>query len=196
MPVSTSSRHATKSPATAGLLVVYTGGGKGKTTAALGVAMRALGRGMTVLVIQYIKGDWVTGEENFFRMISSVDGMPRSVFVKGGLGFVGIMGDKKPRSAHRLKAKESIARTCELLLKKEFQVVILDELLTAYEEGLVTQRDIQAVLRARGKDVDMIITGHKKVPDFLAQKADIITDMKKLKHPFDRGILAKVGIDF
>ncbi|OGL87707.1 hypothetical protein A3I42_01775 [Candidatus Uhrbacteria bacterium RIFCSPLOWO2_02_FULL_49_11] len=196
-----------------GLVMVYYGDGKGKTTAALGLAMRALGRGLNVAVLQFIKGEpgvgkgitWATGERIFaaafakFKVQSSKfkrEAKLGNFIIKVlGEGFVKIQGDRRPFEEHREAAVKGLRYAEELLREGEFQVVILDEALRAVEEKLFTAKDLMKVLRSRKKSVHVALTGHHVSKEIL-KTADLVTEMRKVKHPYDRGIFAKIGLDF
>ena len=172
--------------ATRGLLVVYTGQGKGKTTAALGVAFRALGRGMKVAVVQFIKGKWKTGERLF------AEGLPQLTFLVMGLGFTWESDDI---SRDRRAAVEAWQRSAELIAAGQHPIVILDELTYVLNYGFVSIEEVLAALRARPTGVHVIITG-RNAPDGLMAAADLVTEMRPVKHPFDQGVRAQPGLDF
>ncbi len=196
-----------------GLVMVYYGDGKGKTTAALGLAMRALGRGMNVAVLQFIKSDpgvgkgitWTSGERIYanvfakFKVQSSKfkrEARLGNLFIKVlGEGFVKIRGDKRPFEEHKAAAVKGLRSAEEALRKGKFHVVILDEALRAVEEKLFSDKDLMKVLRGRKKSVHVVLTGHHASKEIF-KIADLITEMKKIKHPYDSGILAKIGLDF
>ncbi|MEW6610146.1 MAG: cob(I)yrinic acid a,c-diamide adenosyltransferase [Patescibacteria group bacterium] len=196
-----------------GIVIVYFGDGKGKTTAALGLAMRALGRGMDVAVLQFIKSEpgtgkgitWSSGERIFAETYSkSKIQNPKSkmkvscgqLFIKTlGEGFVRIRGDKRPFEEHRRAARKGLHEAEKMLRAGRFQVVILDEVLRAIEEKLLTVNSVVSVLKNKKRDVHVVLTGHH-VPKEILAVADLVTEMRKVKHPFDVGILAKIGIDY
>ncbi len=196
-----------------GLIIVYYGDGKGKTTAALGLAMRALGRGMNVAVLQFIKGEpgvgkgvtWTSGERIFANVFAKLkvqsskfkrEARLGNFFIKVlGEGFVKIRGDRRPFEEHREAAVRGLRHAEEALRKGKFQVVILDEALRAVEEKLFSAKDLMKVLRSRKKSVHVVLTGHR-VPKEIHKIADLATEMKKVKHPYDKGVLAKIGLDF
>jgi cob(I)alamin adenosyltransferase len=169
-----------------GLLVVYTGQGKGKTTAALGIVFRALGRGMRVGVVQFIKGKWKTGERIF------AETLPNLTFFVMGRGFTWESDDLSKDKAAAVAAWD---KAKELILGGELDIVILDELTYTIHYGFVSQEDVLATLRTRPPHVHVVITG-RNAPDELVAMADLVTEMKSVKHPFQQGISAQLGIDF
>ena len=169
-----------------GLVLVYTGHGKGKTTAALGLVFRALGRGMKVGVVQFIKGKWKTGERTF------AEGIPGLTFLVMGRGFTWESDDL---SRDRNAARAAWATACELIAGGEHALIVLDELTYAIHYGFVPGDEVLAALRARPAHVHVVVTG-RNAPDELIALADLVTEMKVVKHPFEQGIPAQQGIDF
>ena len=178
---------------------MYVGDGKGKTTAAMGAAARALGHGWSVFVLQFMKEEkWPSGERDFFRNITPLllgEGKGEVTIETAGEGFVGIMGDQKERETHKAAAQAGYKKALATLVSKKYQLVILDEILSAVDEGLLTEREILDLITKKPEDVTLVMTGHKSYPAIFA-KADLVTEMKKIKHPFDSGYIAKKGIDF
>ncbi|MDH4120768.1 MAG: cob(I)yrinic acid a,c-diamide adenosyltransferase [Deltaproteobacteria bacterium] len=169
-----------------GMLVVYTGDGKGKTTAALGAAWRALGRGMKVTVVQFIKGKWKTGERMLAEKLEGLD------FHVMGRGFTWESDDlEKDRQAAQAAwntAKQALQPgACDLL--------ILDELTYTVTYGFLDLEEILTALAARPAGMHVIVTG-RGAPGKLVTQADLVTEMKPVKHPFERGISAQPGLDF
>jgi cob(I)alamin adenosyltransferase len=169
-----------------GLVVVYTGHGKGKTTAALGIVFRALGRGMRVAVVQFIKGKWKTGERLF------ADGLAGLEFHVMGLGFTW-ESDDLSRDAAAAAAAWTVARG--FIESGERDVVVLDEITYALHYGFVPLDDVLATLRGRPSHVHVVITG-RNAPEALVDAADLVTEMRPVKHPYERGVPAQIGIDF
>jgi cob(I)alamin adenosyltransferase len=175
-------------PATveSGLLVVYTGHGKGKTTAALGMVFRALGSGLRVTVVQFIKGKWKTGERTF------AEALPQLRFHVMGLGFTWLSDDlSRDRAAAR--AAWQVAR--DELSSGHRDLVVLDELTYAFHYGFVSLAEVLDALRARPTGVHVVITGRDAPPELL-EVADLVTEMQLIKHPFERGDKARRGVDF
>jgi cob(I)alamin adenosyltransferase len=169
-----------------GLVIVYTGNGKGKTTAALGLVMRALGRELAVAVVQFIKGKWKTGERDFCEK------QPGLTFLVMGRGFTWESDDL---SRDKEAASQAWQAAQQLISDGKHAVVVLDELTYVLNYGFVALADVLAVLRARPPHVSVVITG-RNAPDELCELADLVTEMKSLKHPFDKGKKALPGIDY
>ncbi len=173
-----------------GLVIVYTGNGKGKTTAALGMALRAVGHNYKVCMIQFIKGSWHYGE-----MSSSKKLEPEFELIAVGKGFVGIIDDTSPHSEHEKSAREALRISKEKILSKKFDVVILDEINYAIDLNLIELNKVLDLIKLKPANVTLVLTGnHAK--DEIIQSADLVTEMKEIKHPFKSGIKAKKGIDF
>ena len=173
-----------------GLVVVYTGKGKGKTTAALGMALRAIGHDYKICMIQFIKGSWHYGE-----MSSSKRLEPDFELTAVGKGFVGILDDKTPKEIHQKIAKEAIDIAKEKTLSEKYNIIILDEINYAVNLGLVDVKDVLDLIKIKPQKVTLVLTGNH-VRQEVIDVADLVTEMKEIKHPFQRGIRAKKGIDF
>ena len=162
-----------------GLTIVYTGKGKGKTTAALGIALRATGYKKKICMIQFIKGSWHYGEMDSSKRLE-----PEFEMVAIGKGFVGIIDDKSPKVDHHEKIQSG-----------KYDIVILDEINYAINLNLVTLDDVLNLIKAKPQKVDLVLTGNYAKEEVI-EAADLVTEMKEIKHPFQRGIKAKEGIDF
>ena len=173
-----------------GLVIVYTGGGKGKTTAALGLALRAIGYNHKVCMIQFIKGSWHYGE-----MDSSKKLAPEFELIAVGKGFVGIMDDKSPREEHEKIAEEAIKICKKKISSRNFDLVILDEVNYAIDLGLINIEDVIELIKTKPDSLDVVLTGNNAKQEII-DLADLVTEMKEIKHPFKSGIKAKKGIDF
>lgn len=173
-----------------GLVVVYTGDGKGKTTAAMGLALRAAGYGRRVLVIQFVK-TWFTGEKGGFEMIPNVE------FIQAGKGFYKILGDKQPEEVHVEAAKQALELAKSKISSGDYDVVVLDEIIGSVTGGLLPLEPVLKLIDTKPAMMDLVLTGHrgKELPKLL-ERADLITEMVKIKHPYDSGILAKKTIDY
>ena len=173
-----------------GLVIVYTGNGKGKTTAALGLALRAIGYEHKVCMLQFIKGSWHYGE-----MDSSKKLEPNFELIAIGKGFVGILDDNSPREEHEKYAAEALRICREKIFSEKYNVVILDEVNYAINLGLINVEEIIKIIKEKPASLDLVLTGnHAK--DEIIKLADLVTGMKEVKHPFKSGIKAKKGIDF
>jgi cob(I)alamin adenosyltransferase len=173
-----------------GQVIVYTGNGKGKTTAALGLAWRALGRDLAVAVVQFVKGKWKTGERVFAERF--IEGNPRLSFAVMGRGFTWESDDL---SRDRAAAEAAWAESRRLIAAGEHAVVILDELTYVIHYGFVPLDEVLAVLRDRPRHVTVAITG-RNAPELLAEAADVVTEMRAVKHPFAAGKKAVPGLDY
>jgi cob(I)alamin adenosyltransferase len=172
-----------------GLVIVHTGNGKGKTTAALGTALRAVGHGMKVLLIQFIKGSWRYGELKSLKRLE-----PELELIRVGKGFVGIIDDKLPREEHVEAARKGLELAREKMMSGEYDLVILDELNYVVLGGLVPIEDVLDLVRSKPSWVHLIITGREARPE-LIELADLVTEMREIKHPYQKGITAQRGID-
>jgi cob(I)alamin adenosyltransferase len=175
-----------RQPGSRGLVVVYTGQGKGKTTAALGMVFRALGRGMRVAVVQFIKGKWKTGERRF------AETLPGLTFLVMGKGFTWNSDDL---SRDRAAAQAAWATAKQLIGSGAHAVVVLDEITFAINYGFIELADVLSALRDRPPEVHVVLTG-RNAPDELRAAADLVTEMTCVKHPFERGVAAQPGIDY
>ncbi|PIT93280.1 MAG: hypothetical protein COU06_00795 [Candidatus Harrisonbacteria bacterium CG10_big_fil_rev_8_21_14_0_10_38_8] len=181
------------------MIVVITGNGKGKTTSSLGMAMRALGRGKRVLMVQFIKGPWQSGEDLAVEMFSrermsdSSIGKGELVFKKMGLGFVGILGDKLPFSDHVKAAKEALE-----YIKSEFDnfdLVVMDEVNNAVKLNLIAKEEVLGIIENTPLEKIVVLTGRDACDEFI-QRADLVSEVKEIKHPFNDGELAKINLEF
>ncbi|WP_374579713.1 cob(I)yrinic acid a,c-diamide adenosyltransferase [Phenylobacterium sp.] len=170
-----------------GLLLVHTGDGKGKSTAAFGMVARALGWNQKVGIVQYIKGKWITGERQFFKRF------PDSVrYEVMGQGFT---WDTQDRAADIAAAEAAWKTSVEMLHDPGLDLVLLDELNIALRYDYLDIDRVVADLKARPRDKHVVITGRNAKPQ-LIEIADLVTEMTLVKHPFEAGIKAQRGIDF
>jgi cob(I)alamin adenosyltransferase len=170
-----------------GLLQVYTGDGKGKTTAALGLVLRAWGRGLKVCMIQFMKKGEDYGEILALRKLEGVD---LYQFGSDRLITKSSIHPEDIELAHRALDFAEGALT-----SGEYDVVILDEINVALFFGLVTPSEVLSALRKRRKDVEVVLTGRNAPPEIL-EEADLVTRMVAEKHPYDKGVMARAGIEF
>jgi cob(I)alamin adenosyltransferase len=173
-----------------GLLIVFTGDGKGKTTAALGMALRALGHGMKVRMIQFVKGTWRTGES---RMASRL--RPDFELLTMGRGFLSPLRSRASMEEHAAAAQEAFAVAIESLRSGSWDIVILDEVIWAHSRGLLTWDQMKQLIEARPPHVHLVMTGRGATSE-LIELADLATEMKPLKHPYERGVRAQAGVEF
>jgi len=173
------------------LTIYYYGDGKGKTSAGLGAALRAAGHNYRCLILQAIKGDWPSGEQ--FAIPKYL--MKMITIKAAGKGFVGIMGDKLSIDDHKKAAEKAINIAHDEISNGKWDLVVLDEYGDLPNMKLITINKLIKCIPLKRKKTDVIITGHKPIKK-LINHCDTVTNMKKVKHPFDRGIIAKKGIDF
>jgi cob(I)alamin adenosyltransferase len=169
-----------------GLIIVNTGNGKGKSTAAFGTAMRALGNDYSVLVVQFIKGNWKTGEQAAAKTFEKFEFRPM------GEGFTWDTKDRE-RDTQVAMAAWSFAR--ERIADGKTDLIVLDEINYAIDYGYVPLADVLAALQARPPHVHVILTGRNAKPE-LIEAADLVTEMREIKHPYKRGIKAQRGIEW
>ena len=176
------------------MVLVFTGDGKGKTTAALGQAARAVGRGKNALRVQFIKGPWKAGEDAV-EMRRKGDGGGKFELRKMGLGFVGILGDTLPREEHKKAAEEALLFAEQEIKKGEWDVVILDEVNVAVSLGLISSGEVLRVLTDLPEERLVLLTGRGAPKEFI-DRADLVTGMKEIKHPFQEGNMGKPMVEF
>lgn len=178
------------------VIVVYTGEGKGKTSASLGLMCRALGNRWKVAYVQFIKY-WGVGEHAFIRDILPVYG-DDLLFYKGGKGFydAGDLSEHTVSEAdHKKAALETYSTAFEAATSGEFHLVICDEINNAVHDGLLTEKQLSNLITKKAPGTSLCLTG-RYFPKNLLQYVDIATDMSKIKHHFDHKFLANKGIDF
>ncbi len=175
------------------MIIVLTGDGKGKTTASLGQMVRVAGRGRPALMIQFIKGPWRSGEDEFAEKF----GLPCEKFQirKMGLGFVGILGDKLPREEHQKAAKEALRIFREESASGKWHLIILDEVNVAVSLGLLSAQFVLDAIKNYPEDKLLILSG-RGAPQKFIDRADLATEMRELKHPFREGRKAKLTVEF
>ncbi len=171
-----------------GLLIVFTGEGKGKTTAALGTALRAVGQGFKVIMIQFIKGSWKSSEVESAKRLA-----PQLEIRTVGLGFV--HKDKGPRPEDIKAAEEGWTMAKEMMQSGKYDLVILDELNNAIHYGLLKLDDVLPALKAKPAALHVLVTGRNARRELIAA-ADLVTEMVCVKHPYQKGVAAQAGIDF
>ena len=170
-----------------GLLIVYTGAGKGKTTAALGMAIRCLGHGMNVAVVQFIKGAIDTAEERILKSFGH-----QVVFLRMGEGYT---WETQDRERDTQVVQTAWAEVEKFLQDPSFGMVILDELNIAIHHEYVSLQQVLAAVAQRSPMLHVVITGRGAKPE-LIEAADLVSEMKMIKHPFRNGIKAQKGVEF
>ena len=169
-----------------GRIVINTGDGKGKTTAAFGIALRAAGHGMKIAVVQFIKGTWNYGETR------ALEALPNIELTRIGSGFTWLADDP---ALPRALAAEAWQLAKELALTDRYDLLILDELNYAIAEGYVAVDDVLAMLTAKPQRLSVVITG-RDAPVELIEAADTVTEMRCVKHAFGQGVPARRGIEY
>ncbi len=170
-----------------GLVLVYTGDGKGKSSSAFGVIARTLGWGRRVGVVQFIKGKWMTGERKFFSRFPD-----QLVWHCMGDGFT---WNTQDRARDTDAAEAAFAKARELLESGTYDLVVLDEINIALRYDYLSIASVLAGLKARSTRTSVILTGRNAKPE-LQDYADLVSEMREVKHPFKAGIKAQHGIDF
>jgi cob(I)alamin adenosyltransferase len=173
-----------------GIVIVYTGNGKGKTTASLGVALRAIGHGLRVCMVQFIKGEWHYGELDSIKKLE-----PDFELIVAGKGFIGIIDDDHAFEEHVRAAKAALDIVEQKISLDTYDIIILDEINYAVHLGVLQLADVMKILQNRPKHLSLILTGNHACGEIIAL-ADLVTEMKEIKHPYKKGIKAKRGIDF
>lgn len=174
-----------------GLVIVFTGDGKGKTSSALGIALRSCGHNMRVSMVQFVKSATNSGEELAAQRLK-----PEFEMITAGRGFVNIPGDNVPLPEHHRAAEEAFALAQQRVMSGYWDVVILDEINVALGLGLLDVSKVLSLLRNKPHRLHIILTGRGAHADLIAQ-ADLVTEMRSLKHPYDdRGTAAQRGIDY
>ena len=174
-----------------GLVIVHTGDGKGKTTAALGLALRAWGSGLRVLILQFIKGGQRYGE---LAAIEALKGVRDTIEARQcGLGFT--RRDETRKEEHIAAAKEAVCAAEQEIVSGAWDLIILDEINYAVKFGLLETEDVLRLVGKKPQELHLVLTARDASPELIAA-ADLVTEMKLVKHPFQEGIKAQKGIEF
>ena len=170
-----------------GLIIVHTGKGKGKSTAAMGLAMRSIGHGLRVGIVQFVKGAWETGERGVLERF------PDLVTIKAmGEGFT---WDTQDRQRDIAAAERAWATVREMMADPSYHMVIADELNIVLRYDYLPLGEVIETLKAKRPDLHVVVTGRNAKPE-LIEIADLVTDMTQVKHPFRDGVKAQIGIEF
>ena len=173
-----------------GLVLVITGYGKGKTTSALGMVLRAVGHGLKVGIIQFMKGDMYAGEwDGLKKLDDDVE------LFSTGKGFCGILGNPYSRDEHRENAQYAIELAKEKIEQKSYDLLILDEINNACHLKLVDTEQIVALLKARPEQMHLVLTGRDAHPEII-ELADTVSEVKEIKHAYRKDIEPQPGIDY
>jgi cob(I)alamin adenosyltransferase len=179
-----------KDKKTKGLVIVYTGDGKGKTTAALGMALRAAGHGKKTLTVQFIKNFQNYGELKFVKKYDC--GIE---ITNMGKGYVKIKGDKFSFQEHVKAAKQALKFAKDQISSKKYDIIVLDEINIALDKKLLTIKEVTELIQQKPPDLHLILTG-RSAPKKLIQLADLVSEVKEIKHPFRKGVLAQRGVEY
>ncbi len=170
-----------------GLVEVFTGDGKGKTSAALGIALRASGHDLKVFIVYFMKGNFPYGEQKVLPQLSNV------TFAKfGQLSFV---DPNNVKEEEKIEAKKALDTAKKAMLSNNYDVIILDEINVAVTWKLIDLNEVINLIQEKPEKVELILTG-RYADEKLIAAADLVTNMTKIKHPYDEGILSREGIDY
>jgi len=170
-----------------GLVQIFTGNGKGKTTAALGTILRAAGHGLKVFIVFFMKGDYEYGEFNTLPKLPNIE-----IFKSGFRQFTDPLNIKPEEKE---QAKSALAAARKAILSGSYDLVVLDEVNVALEYNLIELDEVIKLIEDKPPRVELILTG-RYADNGLIEMADLVTEMVKVKHPFDRGIKARKGIEY
>ena len=173
-----------------GLIIVHTGNGKGKTTAAMGMALRGVGHGLKILMIQFIKGTWKYGELKAAHKL-----YPNFELIPMGKGFIGFKNGGGPAPKDRKAVYDAWEFSKESIGSNNYDMIIFDEINTALSYGMLDLDDVLQAIVTKPERLHVVLTGrnaHSKIIDI----ADLVTEMKEIKHPYKKGIKAQKGIEF
>jgi cob(I)alamin adenosyltransferase len=175
------------------MIVVFTGNGKGKTTATIGQMIRAAGQGKKSVMFQFIKGPWISGEHKFLNKYKALKG--KLEIYRGGKGFVGILGDKLPIEIHKKAAEDTLKKVAETIKSKKWDIVALDEVNVAVSLNLIKASEVLKVIKDEPQKMIIVLSGQHAPKSFI-KRADLVTEMREIKHPFSGREKAKVGFEF
>jgi cob(I)alamin adenosyltransferase len=174
-------------PLSKGLVQVFTGDGRGKTSAAIGTVIRALGHGLKVYIAFFLKGAHPSGE---FHLLSQLSSVTMARFGSGGL-----VDPQNIKAEEREGAEKALAAAREAMLSGKYDMVVLDEVNVAADFGLVAVDDVLKLIGDKPQKVELILTG-RRADTRIVQAADLVTECLKIKHPYDTGVAARGGIEF
>jgi len=178
-------------PPRRGLTLIFTGNGKGKTTAAVGLTIRAAGNRMRVFFLQFIKGQWKTGEREILRGTPGID-----LEVTGrGFTIERLRNPKIPLADHAAAAAHGWQVAQQIVREGEYDMVVLDEILGAIKAGLVPLDEVVELVRSKPATLHLVLTG-RGAPQALVEVADLVSEIQPVKHPLEQGIKAQRGIEF
>lgn len=173
-----------------GLVVIITGNGKGKTTSAMGMALRGCGHGLKTTIVQFMKGDLYSGEWDGVKKLA-----PLVTLYHTGKGFCGIEGNPFPHAEHRKNAQDALLLIKDIIEQQSCDTLILDEINNALQLGLVDLPQVKEILAARPTQMHLVLTGRDAHPD-LIKEADTVSEVQEIKHAYRKEIEPQPGIDF
>ena len=172
-----------------GLVIIYTGEGKGKTTAALGLILRAVGYKKKCLMVQFGKA-WFTGELAGIKKLA-----PLVKIFQGGKGFVDLLGNKVSRSVHKKAASQTFDLLYKEVMSDKWDIVVADEIVGAASSDILPVKKVIKLIKDKPTRLDLVLTGHHASKKLIGL-SDLVTEMTEIKHPYQSGIMAIKGIDF
>ena len=187
MTEETSFRSSSSEPFTKGLVQIFTGEGKGKTTAALGAVIRALGHGQRVYIVCFMKGSYPSGERNILSKLPDV--------TMASFGSLKFIDPANVRPEEEEQAGQALAAAREAIFSGRYDLVVLDEVNLAVAWKLVELDEVVRLIGDKPQNVGLILTG-RQADTRLVQLADLVTEMLKIKHPYDKGIMARKGVEY
>ena len=173
-----------------GLLVVITGNGKGKTTSAMGMVLRASGHGLRTCIIQFMKGDLYTGEWDGVKMLGGLVELHAT-----GMGFCGIQGNPFTHAEHRASAQAAVAMARSKMLSGDYEIVVLDEINNALKLKLVDLEQVLGLIKGKPELMHLVMTGRDAHPD-VTDLADTVSEVCEVKHAYQKDIEPQPGIDY
>ncbi|MBE0414935.1 MAG: cob(I)yrinic acid a,c-diamide adenosyltransferase [Dehalococcoidia bacterium] len=174
-------------PPTKGLVEIFTGSGKGKTSAAMGVVLRALGQGLKVHIVYFMKGDYPYGERNILAHLPNVSFQ--------SFGHEDFIDPQNVKAEEKEQARQALKAARGAIASGDFDLVVLDEVNLAVAWKLLEVEDVLKLIEERPQNVELILTG-RRADERLIEKADLVTEMVEVKHPFEKGIKARRGFDY
>jgi cob(I)alamin adenosyltransferase len=176
-----------------GLVQLYTGDGKGKTTAAFGLALRAAGQGNKVLIYQFLKPPTLDAGERFALQLGAVRIRVETLDLRWDMS--ASWADEKAVAEMQAAIRQVLERMAETAEKRFYDVLILDEIVFCLSNGLARMEDVKSLIRRRDPAVEIVLTGRGATEE-LMELADLVTEMRNVKHPLDKGVLARRGIEY
>ena len=173
-----------------GLVVVITGNGKGKTTSAMGMVLRASGHGLKSCIIQFMKGDLYSGEWDGVKLLGDLAELHAT-----GMGFCGIQGNPYTHAEHRVSAQAAVELAQEKMASGHYEIVILDEINNALQLKLVDLEQVLALVKGKQELMHLVLTGRNAHPD-VVELADTVSEVCEVKHAYQRDIEPQPGIDY